>query len=226
EDWYDQGNNHFSGWLPGQGLLVGSPSATGTYNFTLRAIGYLNRSITKEFSITVTVTPLSITTNSLPQGDPNIAYSTTLGFNGGITPVTWSIINGSLPSGITLNSQTGVIAGTTTEAGTTAYFTVQASSYDGQTINKNLSLYIAPALTVHTESLPQPVYNTPYSTVISVTGGTVISATVVDGEYGDWFAGTGYLITLEGTLPPGLGLTSTNGDPCEWYSQSNQNCIN
>lgn len=46
---------------------------------------------------------------------------------GGSTTTTWSIIAGSIPAGITLNSATGVLSGTPTTAGVFT-FTVQASN--------------------------------------------------------------------------------------------------
>ncbi len=57
---------------------------------------------------------LLITTTSLPGSAPGDTYSATLAGKGGLPPYSWSIASGSLPSGLTLNSSTGVISGTVT----------------------------------------------------------------------------------------------------------------
>ena len=71
------------------------------------------------------VTPLSITTTSLPAGQTAVAYSTTLAATGGTAPYSWSVKTGTLPAGLSL-STAGVIAGTPTTAGA-ANVTVQVS---------------------------------------------------------------------------------------------------
>jgi len=63
------------------------------------------------------ITPLAITTTSLPTGVIGQPYSATLSATGGTSPYTWSKTSGSLPPGLTLNSSTGVIGGTPTEGG-------------------------------------------------------------------------------------------------------------
>jgi len=52
---------------------------------------------------------LTIITSSLDDGVVNASYSETLTATGGTTPYSWSVISGSLPSGLSLTSSTGVI---------------------------------------------------------------------------------------------------------------------
>jgi len=61
---------------------------------------------------------LSVTTTSLSGGVLNIPYSATLTAAGGTTPYTWTIVSGTLPTGLSLNSTTGVISGTPLVVGT------------------------------------------------------------------------------------------------------------
>jgi len=67
----------------------------------------------------------SISSSALPAGTVGIPYSATLQAGGGTLPYTWSIISGSLPSGLTLDSSTGIISGTPLAAQTYS-FTVRA----------------------------------------------------------------------------------------------------
>ena len=73
------------------------------------------------YTINPAVTPVTITTSSLPNGTVGTAYSATLSASGGTTPYTWSISAGSLPAGLTLNASTGAITGTPTTAGTFSF---------------------------------------------------------------------------------------------------------
>jgi hypothetical protein len=69
---------------------------------------------------------LVITTPSLVDGILGVPYSANVAASGGSTPYLWSIASGSLPDGLTLNTNTGAISGTPTVPGT-FNFTVQVS---------------------------------------------------------------------------------------------------
>ena len=88
---------------------------------------------------------LSITTSTLPQGVVNVTYTATVSATGGLTPYAWTIAQGSLPSGVTLNATSGVISGVPTSAGTST-FSAQASDSGSPaaTASANLSIVINP----------------------------------------------------------------------------------
>ena len=77
---------------------------------------------------------------NLPDAIAGQAYSQTISRTG-TEPITWSIAEGSLPKGLTLNAQTGVISGTPTEHGT-ASFTVKAVNIVGEA-TKPLTLAVS-----------------------------------------------------------------------------------
>jgi len=143
---------------------------------------------------------LQITTTSLPNGAVNTAYSETLAATGGVTPYTWSVISGSLPSGLSLASSTGLISGTPTSSGT-SNFTVQVtdSQDPADTDTQALSITIDPEPeppTITTTSLPDGTKNQPYSQTVQATGGT-----------------TPYTWSIvSGSLPKGLSLNSSTGE--------------
>ncbi len=64
---------------------------------------------------------LSITTTTLPNGTQGAAYSQALAATGGTEPYTWSLADGTLPAGLSLHTDTGVIDGTPTAIGSTRW---------------------------------------------------------------------------------------------------------
>ncbi|RYD76969.1 MAG: DUF4082 domain-containing protein, partial [Verrucomicrobiaceae bacterium] len=97
-------------------------------------------------TLTVQPAPLAITTTSLPAGNLNAAYAATLGATGGTLPRSWSIVDGGLPPGLTLNAGSGAINGTPTTEGTFP-FTIQVSDAGTpvQSVSKALSINISVA---------------------------------------------------------------------------------
>jgi hypothetical protein len=128
------------------GAITGTPTISGTFNFTVKATNSAGND-TKVFSIVISpalppaVAP-TITTANLLGGTVGTAYSQTLAATG-TSPITWSISNGNLPNGLTLNSTTGAITGTPVTAAT-FNFTVKATNSAGND-TKALSIVISPA---------------------------------------------------------------------------------
>lgn len=134
-----------------------------------------------------------ITTTELPDGEEGKYYIATLNARG-TEPITWSLVKGSLPDGLSLSTQ-GTISGTPSEAGAFT-FTVRAQNDDGAstkifTILVPFSEIRPPKIT--TESLPDSFINSPYGFRLKSTGTTPIIWTLADGS----------------TLPEGFTLTST-----------------
>lgn len=89
--------------------------------------------------VSVDTTP-DITTTSLPNASVGVAYSQSLTATGGEGTLVWSIVSGSLPSGLSLSSA-GVISGTPTSSGT-SNFTVQVEDEDEDTDTQALSIQV------------------------------------------------------------------------------------
>ena len=86
--------------------------------------------------------PPTITAENLPDGMEGEAYSSRLTAKG-TAPITWSIVSGVLPEGLSLNEDTGEISGTPAGEGTEV-FTVMAVNDLGEDI-KELSITIVKA---------------------------------------------------------------------------------
>jgi hypothetical protein len=128
--------------LSSDGVISGTPTNTGTSNFTVKVTDALSQSDTQPLSITISPVPppLTITTNSLPVGRRNRSYAATLKASGGTPPYTWSVTP-LLPPGLTLAPATGVISGTpTATSDIDLEITVRDST--NQTATKELNLRI------------------------------------------------------------------------------------
>lgn len=97
-------------------IISGTPAQTGTFAFTIQATDYtLPQTATLSLSIIVD-SQLAITKSALKNGQESQAYSDTFAAVNGTSPLTWSI-SGPLPTGLTLNANTGQVSGTPTEWG-------------------------------------------------------------------------------------------------------------
>jgi hypothetical protein len=92
-----------------------------------------------------TVSPqdsLAVTTSALTGADAGMTYTASLSATGGVTPYQWSLASGSLPSGIQLQSTSGVITGTTSLIGSYP-FTAKVTDSAGHNATVNLSLKVS-----------------------------------------------------------------------------------
>lgn len=89
--------------------------------------------------------PLEITTTSLPDGEVGTSYNATVEASGGTLPYTWNISGGSLPDGLALDADTGVISGNATAEGDFD-FTVRVRDSSTPRLNdtEELSIHIDP----------------------------------------------------------------------------------
>lgn len=93
---------------------------------------------------------------------------------GGTGARTWSVVNGTLPAGLSLNANTGAISGTPTALGQFNFTVrVQDSANPAQEVTKDLSITVVPApLVITTATLSAGTVNQVYNQTLTATGGT------------------------------------------------------
>ena len=161
-------------------IISGTPTAAGAYKFTVQVKDGTGAQGSVGYTVVIAANtvPLSIATTSLPSATIGTVYSATLAATGGTPAYTWSISVGSLPSGLSLNTATGAIAGTPAANAATSSFTVQVVGSDFATTatkaTANLSITVNAALSITTTALPAGTVGTPYAanTTLAATGGT------------------------------------------------------
>ncbi|MDE2257776.1 MAG: putative Ig domain-containing protein, partial [Xanthomonadaceae bacterium] len=187
--------------LSSGGVLSGTPTAGGTFNFTVTATDSSTGAgapYTGSRAYTLTVNPPTITLapTSLPAATVAAAYSQTITASGGTSPYTYAVTVGTLPAGLTLSSA-GVLSGTPTAGGTFSFTVTATDSSTGTGPYKGTQAYTLtvnpPTITLAPTSLPSGTNNVAYpSQTITASGGTSPYT---------------YAVTV-GALPAGLTLSS------------------
>ncbi len=165
------------------GVISGTPAATGKISFSVKVTGgnALSSTITFNLLIVAANTPPAITTATLPDGTLGSAYTQALAATG-VMPYTWTMAAGSLPAGLSLSSA-GLITGTPAAA-IAAAFNVRVTGGNAVSSTQAFNLTIAAgAPAIATASLPTGTASQAYTVSLAATGGTPPYAwTVADGS--------------------------------------------
>jgi uncharacterized protein (TIGR03437 family) len=191
--------------------------ATGTGNGSLTYIVAANTGAARSGTLTIAGQTYSVTQSSgiagglaittqqnLPAATVNAFYSLTLGASGGQLPYAWSVL-GVPPPGLTLAASTGVISGTPTTAGTSA-FTVKVTDNAGASQAQSFNLQVNPggvsSLVITNTAFPNGAAGQVYQPQLLTTSGGCVTP----------FSPAPSFTVSGGALPGGLSIvTNTDG---------------
>ncbi|MCA2964874.1 MAG: putative Ig domain-containing protein [Acidobacteriaceae bacterium] len=193
--WGENGASPVSGLaLSEDGVLAGTPTTAGSYNFVVRVAGNPRSEVeaaTRVCALTVRARPSQLTVSSCPSpaGTAGVGYDEMVQAAGGARPYRWRAL-GALPPGISF-SESGRLAGI--PAGTGGFvYAVEVTDAVGLTSRLTCNLNIEePGLTVETACPLAPVDTGQALRIpLDVSGGMAP-----------------YVWSAVGTLPPGLVLS-------------------
>jgi hypothetical protein len=181
----------FSTYLGGSGdeLGVGSPSiavsaagnilvtgSTSSTNFPT-ANPFQASNAGGDDSYVAEINPgLAVGPATLPAGTLNIPFNQTVTASGGTGAITFGVSAGSLPTGLSLNSSTGVISGTPTSANNFA-FTIEATDSVGATGSQSYSIIVYQPLVLIASGVQVVVDGSSLSVQVTAQGGNGSSLT-------------------------------------------------
>lgn len=139
--------------------ISGKPGKAGEYNFTVRVTDKNKTTDDQEYKIIIHPAP-KITTTSLAGAVVGVKYNQQLQAIDGQGPYTWNIYSGTLPAGLDLDEETGIISGipdaSIIKAQTFKVVFSVTDAMKGAAKSKTLSLRMTLPLTITTAS-PLPV---------------------------------------------------------------------
>ena len=131
---------------PATGVLSGTPTTQGTYNFTVTATDVNTCTGAQAYSLFISpCPPMTVSPVSMPNGNTSSTFSQTITVTGGTAPYTFAVSSGALPPGLTLDANTGVLSGTPTTLGTYG-FTVTITDNAGCVVNKAYTINVVNCL--------------------------------------------------------------------------------
>ncbi|MDO3681038.1 putative Ig domain-containing protein [Paenibacillus ehimensis] len=161
---------------PKKASIQGKPTAAGAYEFQVQVKDSNGETVVKNLSIQVNP-ELIFTAAPLPEGTVGLPYAGgTLSATGGSGTYRWSVEEGRLPDGLTLDASRGTIDGTPKEAGVYPV-TIQVKDGNGIAVIKVLTLKINPPVLVGIA-----FEESEYAVKTGETRDTVLKATYSDSQ--------------------------------------------
>ncbi|MCX6858481.1 MAG: GEVED domain-containing protein, partial [Verrucomicrobia bacterium] len=157
------------------GVFSGMPNSATAANFFIRATDANGCSGTRAYSLSPACPVINIAPASVTAAFINTAYSQIMTPSAGTAPFVFTVASGALPTGLALDSSTGVISGTPT-ASTTATFTIRATDTYG-CVGTSASYSLTPAPSIDFGDLSTLV------SASSIRDTTVKMGALVDYEY-------------------------------------------
>ena len=122
-----------------------APKVTSNTPVSITAVSQTDASLYTTAAVSVTpAAALVITTTALNQANLGSTYSASLSATGGMPPYSWSVATGTLPTGIQLQTASGVLSGLTSVSGSYS-FTAKVTDSAGNSSTRVLMLPVSSA---------------------------------------------------------------------------------
>ncbi|MCX7512933.1 fibronectin type III domain-containing protein [Frateuria hangzhouensis] len=145
--------------LSPSGVLSGTPTEAGTFNFTVQATDSSTGTgpfvSQHAYTLVVDVPQIALTADTWPPATFGVALTQTLQSTGGTAPYKYTITAGALPQGVALSNE-GVLSGTPGATGTFSA-TVEVRDANGFTATNVFELVVAQAAQAITAFASNPV---------------------------------------------------------------------
>ena len=166
--------------LSSGGVLSGTPTAGGSFNFSVTATDSSAfpgpYGGVQAYTLTIAPAGIALSATALPNGTFGAPYASAItAASGGTAPYSYAVTAGALPGGLTLNPSTGAITGTPTSAGTFNFGITATDSSTGTGPYTGTQTY---AITV--VDIP-PVANAVSTTVAYNAGSTPVTLNITGG---------------------------------------------
>ncbi|MFN3747579.1 MAG: putative Ig domain-containing protein [Sphingorhabdus sp.] len=209
--------------LSSGGVLSGTPTAGGTFNFTVTGTdssafpGPFSGS--QAYALTIAPATIALPATSLAGGTLGTAYSASITpASGGTSPYSYAVTAGALPGGLTLNTATGAITGTPGALGTFNFSITATDSSTGTgpyTATQAYSILVVDQPPVPSASSITLAYNAAATNVpLSISGGAATSLTIATPPANGTALVSGTTITYQPTTgyagPDSFAYTATN----------------
>jgi len=182
------------------GTLSGTPTASGTFNFSVTAADSSPApgpfsSTPVAYSVTVVAPTITLSPATLPSGTTALAYTaTSISSSGGTAPYSYAVTAGALPNGLNLNGS-GTISGMPTATGT-FNFTITATDTYGFTSSQAYSIIVADPIVTVTAPASGPLSNAEPGVAYAP-----VTFTASGGQ------GSHSFVVASGALPAGMTLS-------------------
>jgi large repetitive protein len=166
-----------------QGVLSGTPTSEGSYQFVVRAVGGVDSSDTETETLVVRQ-PIAVsspfTSRAAMRAEVSVPVNVPQTATGGAGTFTWSVSDGALPAGVTLNPD-GTLAGTPTVPGRFAWV-MSVKDQEDRTTKVNATLVVSPKLAIRTLRLKAGKVARPYRFKVATFGGVAPTTWTVTGK--------------------------------------------
>lgn len=155
------------------GKLVGVPTEAGRFVFWIEVRdgvpgGACHSPTPSQGQYAVTIAPKVVITANLSGAKVGVPFSAVITTTGGGS-LEWSVTDGTLPPGLTLNRVDGTLSGTPSTVGSYT-FTVRVAD-DKRKATKQYTFVVAAPLTVAAATLPAAEVGVPFTATVPFSGG-------------------------------------------------------